>query len=81
MNDEILIHFREIYGKWTAYPANTQAELIARIAGTKTLSFATLELAEDMGFRLVRLDPMTGDRCDLRTAPAHWAGENRRIAR
>lgn len=51
----IAIRLREVYGKNVAYPANEQAELLARIAGTTTLTHETLCLAERMGFEIVTI--------------------------
>ena len=48
----VLVRTREVYGEPRVYPANTQAELLARIAGTTTLTRRVLELAQDMGFEI-----------------------------
>jgi hypothetical protein len=44
------VWIREVYGNTTIYPANEQAELLAKIAGTKTLTTSTVELAKKLGF-------------------------------
>lgn len=48
------------YGKLVCKPANPQAELLAKIAGTKILTHATMCLAERMGMELVELVPPAG---------------------
>ena len=49
----ILIELKTVYGKTTIYPANEAADLLAEIAGTKTLTNVTLALAERLGFEIV----------------------------
>jgi hypothetical protein len=44
------IEVKEVYGNRTIYPVNEQARLLARIAGTKTLTIGTLNLAKQLGF-------------------------------
>ena len=46
----ITISIRSVYGAQTIYPACPQAALFARIAGTKTLTPAALDLIEQLGF-------------------------------
>ena len=41
----ILVRFDRVYGQIKCYPANAQAETLARIAGTKTLKPETIRLA------------------------------------
>jgi hypothetical protein len=53
MNTKIEIEVRNVYGVPTIYPVNDQAKLLAKIAGTKTLTNASLALAEQMGFSIV----------------------------
>ncbi len=57
----IAIEVRNVYGRETIYPANETASLIAAIAGTKTLTHATLQLAERLGYT-------------IETVPVTWAG-------
>ena len=52
MKTKILIELRNVYGVTTVYPADEQAQLLAQIAGTKTLTHTTLALAERMGFSI-----------------------------
>lgn len=54
----VLVRFDRVYGLIKCYPANAQAETLARIARTKTLLPETLLGAHSLGLR-VRLD--TGD--------------------
>jgi len=53
MKTTIEIEVRSVYGTPTIYPVNDQAKLLAKIAGTKTLTNASLALAEQMGFAIV----------------------------
>jgi len=53
MNTALHVTVKPIYGIDKLYPVNTPAELLARIAGTKTLTLQTLETALELGFELV----------------------------
>lgn len=54
----IEVFVRSVYGAHKAYPANDAAELLAEIAGTKTLDPKTLALAERLGFEIKQVaDP------------------------
>jgi hypothetical protein len=44
------IEIKEVYGNRTIYPVNEQAQLLAKIAGTKTLTNSTVLLAKQLGF-------------------------------
>lgn len=46
------IKIKSVYGTAMCYPANEAAELIAKIAGTKTLNTAQLEYAVQLGFQI-----------------------------
>ena len=51
----------DVYGKPTFYPQNRNAEMLAQIAGTKTLTPQTLKLAMEMGMTVDarhKLNPM-----------------------
>lgn len=52
----ITIRVDRVYGKPTIYPVCERAQLLAQIAGTKTLSGTDLALAERMGFLIVTAD-------------------------
>lgn len=56
MQTEIHVQVKDVYGMPKAYPMNTQAKLIAALAGTKTLTLDTLRLALTMGFQIVEID-------------------------
>jgi hypothetical protein len=56
MQDIITVTLKDVYGTVKAYPANVQAEKLAALVGTKTLTVQTLRLAKDMGFRLTYRD-------------------------
>jgi hypothetical protein len=51
------IEIKEVYGNRTIYPVNEQARLLARIAGTKTLTAATVTLAKQLGFHFEVVQP------------------------
>ncbi len=53
MNARIEIEVRNVYGVPTIYPVNDQAKLLAKLAGTKTLTNASLALVAQMGFSIV----------------------------
>jgi hypothetical protein len=50
--EPVLVTFRHVYGLIKCYPANDQAKVLARIAGTKTLLPETLAGARALGLRL-----------------------------
>lgn len=50
MNTELKVRIKNNYGTYHYYPENDQAEMLAHIAGTETLTPQTLKLATDMGF-------------------------------
>lgn len=53
---KILIQIRNVYGEDKAYPMNHEAQCIARIAGTKTLTRSALMNVLAMGLTIVELD-------------------------
>lgn len=55
MNIEVIV--RTVYGAPNIYPANHAAETLAQLAGTKTLSSRVLELARDLGHKIVDTTP------------------------
>jgi hypothetical protein len=52
MNTTLQVTAKSVYGQDKIYPVNTPAELLARIAGTKTLTLQTLRNAMELGFAL-----------------------------
>lgn len=48
----IQVQVKSVYGNTLIYPVNEAAQLIANIAGTKTLSNANLACAERLGFTI-----------------------------
>lgn len=48
----VLVRFDRVYGNVVCYPANQQAEVLARIAGTKTLLPRTLAGARALGLQV-----------------------------
>lgn len=50
----ITVRVDRVYGNITLYPVCERAQLLAEIAGTKTLKPSTLGLAERLGFQIVQ---------------------------
>lgn len=48
----LTIKARDVYGVKTYYPADDTARAFARIAGTKTLTLATIREAQNLGYRV-----------------------------
>ena len=46
---EILVNVRNVYGKIVYYPADKNAEIFAKIAGTKTLTGETMRNIQELG--------------------------------
>jgi len=51
----IKIRVDRVYGNLVTYPVCERAKLIAELAGTKTLTHASLCLAERLGFEIVNV--------------------------
>jgi hypothetical protein len=56
MDNEIKVTIKSLYGQDKIYPANAQAERLASLVGTKTLTNQTLRQAVAMGFSLSYVD-------------------------
>jgi hypothetical protein len=52
MDTVIKVNIRNVYGEDKVYPLNAQATRLAMLAGTKTLTRGTLDIAKAMGFEL-----------------------------
>ena len=50
INPILTVEIRSVYGEDKVYPVNNQAQILAGIAGTTTLTTRTLRLAVRMGF-------------------------------
>lgn len=59
MNTTILVEVRQFYGCTKVYPMNDQADRLAAIAGTTTLTPYTLQQAEAMGFTVTLVEQKT----------------------
>ena len=57
MSKSILIEVKAQYGTNVIYPACNNAETFAKLAGTKTLTRHTLELIEDLGYKIDTYTP------------------------
>lgn len=53
------VQIKEVYGNTTIYPLNEQAQVLAQIAGTKTLTPQTVKLAKLLGFHFEIVQPST----------------------
>ena len=49
MSQSILVDVRDVYGRETIYPACPTAELLAQLAGTRTLTRAALATIRALG--------------------------------
>jgi hypothetical protein len=52
----VRIELRDVYGRLVAYPRNAEAEAVARIANTKTLTRSALRNARDLGCGIEVID-------------------------
>ena len=52
MDNKIVVEPRNVYGQELLYPVNSQADYLADLAGTRTLSPGTLKTARLMGFTI-----------------------------
>ena len=50
---KIVIRVENVWGQYKIYPVCERSKLIAELAGTKTLTNATLCLAERLGFEIL----------------------------
>jgi hypothetical protein len=51
------VEIKQVYGVNTVYPLNDKARLIARLAGTKTLTTEAINIARDLGFTFEVIQP------------------------
>lgn len=52
MIEPVMIEIRHVYGVATAYPVCDTAKLLARLAGTKTLTAEALATIRALGYRI-----------------------------
>lgn len=58
IKDKIIeVEVRSVFGKDLIYPVNETAKVLARIAGTKTLSTTDLENAVKLGLNVKEVNP------------------------
>jgi hypothetical protein len=50
----LTVKARDVYGVKTYYPADDTARAFARIAGTKTLTLATIREAQKLGYHIAQ---------------------------
>lgn len=55
MNRTIQIRVKDVYGRETYYPVNEEAQLIAKLAGTRTLTSEALTIAKQLGYTVETL--------------------------
>ena len=53
----IKVEVREVYGRFTTYPACPDERRFADIANSKTLTDRTLRLVRDLGYQIVPTTP------------------------
>lgn len=65
----IAVTIRNVFGRDMFYPANTSAEVLAHIAGTRTLSVSNLKDARALGLTIkCATDPRITDLIERLTA-------------
>jgi len=52
MNKFVVVRAQHVYGERKLYPVNDNAQGLAAIAGTKTLTPSVLTIAREMGFEV-----------------------------
>jgi hypothetical protein len=52
-----VIEVRHEYGITRAYPVNREAKLLAKLAGTKTLTVEALAIAYELGYQIEQQTP------------------------
>lgn len=57
MNAPVIIEIRHVYGVATAYPACPTAALLARLAGTKTLTADAIATIRALGYQVTVKQP------------------------
>lgn len=57
MNAPVVIEIRHVYGVATAYPACATSALLARLAGTKTLTAESLATIRELGYTVTVKQP------------------------
>lgn len=58
MTPTIQVQIRDVYGRQSAYPVCDKAKLFAKLAGTTTLTHATLCIIEQLGYT-IEVEPRT----------------------
>ena len=59
MQPVITVRVDRNYGVKTVYPVSREAQLFARIAGTKTLTRHTLRDVKELGYRIETTEPVS----------------------
>lgn len=49
---ECVVKIKDVYGKPTVYPVNEAAKLLAKLAGTKTLTVEALSVITALGYNV-----------------------------
>lgn len=57
MSGPVIIEVRHVYGVATAYPACATAALLAKLAGTKTLTAEALATIRELGYTVTVKQP------------------------
>ncbi len=51
----LIVEIRDVYGKPMIYPANEAAEVLASIAGTKTIALRAIQAARRLGLQVTEV--------------------------
>ena len=51
-NQNVVVRFKDQYGRMVCHPVDEQAKVFAEIAGTKTLTYHTLKGIDYLGFKI-----------------------------
>jgi hypothetical protein len=57
MQNTLLVRIAHNYGKRAIYPVNEAAQLIAELAGTKTLTHEAIQTAKRLGYTIKAEEP------------------------
>lgn len=55
----ITVEIKNVYGNNTVYPVCNTAKIFADIAGTKTLTFETIQSIKALGFKVIVQQPLS----------------------
>lgn len=59
MNQTIVVKIKDVYGTQTIYPVCEIAKGLAALAGTKTLTQASIKIIKSLGYQVAVESPVT----------------------